>query len=433
MAVNSAAGATIASGTPIRWTAPVDIAAGGGHRGPWRQNASQFDFVDDPTVALRPGGAATVAWVDHRRKDVLFQIYGADGEPHLAEPVNVSRSAEVFSWLPRIALAPGHPEDVYVLWQEILFTGGSHGGEIFFARSHDGGRRFSTPVNLSNTQGGAGKGRINKEVWHNGSLDLAVGQGGTLYAAWTEYDGPLLFSRSDSRGARFSTPIRIAGDRGTPARAPALAVGPDRAIYLAWTVGEHADADIHIARSTDDGRTFSAPALVARTRGYSDAPKLAVDRRGTLHVVYAESTGGPFERSQVLYTRSGDGGRLFEPAREISSPHPHRGASAAFPALGLNDNDQVVVLWELFPDPRQRPRGLALAHSADGGQMFSAPAHVPGSSDRGGGTNGSQQGFLMRKLAVSSSGSIAVVNSSFKAQGKSRVWLMRGQLLAPRR
>ena len=61
---------------------------------------------------------------------------------------------------------------------------------------------------------------------------------------------------------------------------------------------------------------------MARTKGYSDAPKLGVDRKGTLHLVFAESSGGPFERYHVCYTRSTDGARTFETPREISKPAP---------------------------------------------------------------------------------------------------------------
>jgi hypothetical protein len=39
--------------------------------------------------------------------------------------------------------------------------------------------------------------------------------------------------------------------------------------------------------------------------------------------------------------------------------------------------------------------------------------------------------MLMRKLAVSRDGSIAIVNSSFKQNERSRVWLMRAS--APRK
>jgi hypothetical protein len=54
---------------------------------------------------------------------------------------------------------------------------------------------------------------------------------------------------------------------------------------------------------------------------------------------------------------------------------------------------------------------------------------VPGSVDRGGGTNGSHQGMLMQKLAVNDAGAVAIVNSSLARGDSSRVWLIRGQAL----
>ena len=128
------------------WHDAVQIATGRGERGPWQQSASRFDFVDDPSVALDERGNAAVVWVDQATKSVRFQRYGADGKRQLERSVDVSRHPETFSWLPRIALAPGAPERVYVLWQEIIFSGGDHGGDILFARSSDGGASFAEPT-----------------------------------------------------------------------------------------------------------------------------------------------------------------------------------------------------------------------------------------------------------------------------------------------
>jgi hypothetical protein len=320
-----------------------------------------------------------------------------------------------------------HPGDVYVLWQEIVFSGGSHGGEIFFARSLDGGVTFGAPLNLSSSIAGDGKGRVSRESWHNGSLDLAIGSDGTLYAAWTEYEGPLWVTRSEDRGRSFATPGRVAGGGpAEPARAPALAVGPDDRVYLAWTVGEERNADVRIATSSDGGRTFAAPTIVARTKGYSDAPKVAVDHNGTVHLVHGESAAGPLDRQHVRYTRSRDGARTFEPARVISGLESKGMESEAFPALGLDGEGNVYLLWETYPDRRAPPRGLAIAHSRDGGETFGAPEMVPGSSDPRGGVNGSMQGMLTRKLAVDPTGALAVVNSAIRRNEGSRVWLMRG-------
>ena len=52
---------------------------------------------------------------------------------------------------------------------------------------------------------------------------------------------------------------------------------------------------------------------------------------------------------------------------------------------------------------------------------------VPGTADPTLGFNGSQQGLLMRKLAVNGAGAVAVVNSTFKRNEASHVWLFRGQ------
>jgi hypothetical protein len=415
--------------SPLVWLGSTELAAGRGERGPWQQNESRYDYVDDPTVAIDQRGDIAVAWVEQARKDVFFQRHAADGTRPIGQPVNVSRSPATFSWLPRIVFAPDAPHKVFMLWQEIIFSGGSHGGEIFFARSNDGGATFSAPVNLSNSLGGDGKGRINKDIWHNGSLDLIAGADGALYAAWTEYDGPLWFSRSTDGGASFSRPQRIAGGGSAkPARAPALALGPNRAVYLAWTVGEDSAARIRVATSSDAGVTFSEPRMVAAGKGYSDAPRLAVDSAGGLHLVYAESAGGPFGRYQIRYTRSTDGARSFEAPREISKPILQAGESAAFPALSIDANDNLYVLWELFPDYRQRPRGLGWTVSRDGGRTFTPPGAVPDSGDAAGGWNGSVQGLLMKKLAVNGAGAVAIVNSSLKQGEHSRVWLMRGEM-----
>lgn len=405
----------------IQWQPPLEIARGGGQKGEWRQNESDFDYVDDPAVALGPDGTAAIAWVDQAVSDVFFQEYSPDGKARLASPVNVSRSPKIFSWMPRIAL---FGDDVYVLWQEIVFSGGSHGGEIHFARSRDRGATFEPWINLSRSKNGDAKGQIDDDTWDNGSLDLALARDGTLLAAWTEFDGPLWVSRSRDHGATFSDPMLVANEPGKPARGPALAFGPDGAAYLAWTVGKDDAADLRLATIKPGGDAFGAPTIIRRTPGYSDAPKVAVDDTGTLHLAYAESDHGPFGRFHVSYARSRDGGRTFDTPRVLSNTTGTE--SAAFPMLAL-DGRAVVASWEVYAKPGERPRGLAITDSLDGGTTFATPAPIEGSADPAGGWNGSQQGKLMRKLVVRD-GRIAVVNSALAPGQGSRVWLIRGQL-----
>ena len=397
------------------WHGSIDIAAGRAELAPWQMNESRWDYVDDPAVAIDERGGIAVAWVDQGRKDVFFRRYSTQGQP-LGEPVNISHSPAVFSWLPRLAL--DSKGTIFVLWQEIIFSGGSHGGDILFAHSEDGGATFSRPLNLSNSRAGDGKGRITRDLWDNGSLDLALGADGAIHVAWTEYEGALWLRRSADGGRTFSKPVRI--DEAKPARAPALAVGAGE-VHLAWTVGDDEAADIRVARSADGGASFAPARVVARSRGYSDAPKAVLDAQGTLHLVYAESERGLFQGRHVRYTRSRRGA-AFEPPRDIS------GRDAGFPSLGADGSGNLYVLWERFAEHPLRARGLGLALSRDGGASFETGA-VPDSA--GAGRNGSLQGRLMRKLAVNPGGAFVVVNSSFKEKEQSRVWLARGQL-APR-
>jgi hypothetical protein len=411
----------------LSWDEQLELASGAAYQGPWRMNKSAFHYVDDPTVAISDDGVIGVAWVDQSRKDILFQVHTPDGEKRFEQPVNVSRTPKIFSWLPRMAMTSDDSSTVYLLWQEIIFSGGTHGGEIFFARSGDGGKTFDDPLNLSNSIAGDGKGRLTPRYWHNGSLDLVVGPQRRLYAAWTEYEGTLWLSRSTDGGRRFSKPLQIVGEgTASPARGPSLAVDADNTVYLAWTVGEDRTADIRVAKSGDAGRSFGAPSIVLESAGHADAPKIAVDSKGTVHLVYAESLTGPFERYHIRYAQSTDGARTFNGPREISNPLPPGFESANFPALSVDAENNLYILWELFPDRQDRPRGLGFTVSRDAGRTFGLPIVVPHRADLALGYNGSRQGLLMRKLAVNAGGAIAVVNSTFKRGEGSHIWLFRG-------
>ncbi|MEC4721620.1 sialidase family protein [Noviherbaspirillum sp. CPCC 100848] len=441
LAPGAAASSSKAAEMEVAWRDSVAVAEGGGEKGPWQQNDSRYSYVDDATVSLDPQGNAAVAWVDQARKDVFFRLIPAAGtKAEEGASVNVSRSASTFSWLPRIERAPDAPHRIYVLWQEIIFSGGSHGGDMLIARSEDNGVSFSPPLNVSESIGGDGKGRINSKVWHNGSQDLVAGPGGLLYFAWTEYDGMLWFSRSNDGGRSFTRPQRIAGGgQARPVRAPSLALAEDGAVYLAWTTGEDDGADIHVAKSVDGGESFGAPVIVAPTDRYADAPKLAAGPGGVLHLAYAQSEGGPFARHAIRYTQSSDGGRSFRAPMEVAAPATTptsmtgRGKSLHFPSLALDGLGRVMIVYEQFPDVRRDPRGLGFVLSSDGGRSFSAPMPVPHSADPKGGTNGSHQGRLMEKLALDRDGRIAVANTSLLQGRQSRAWLIRGQLVPARR
>ncbi|MGM0558816.1 MAG: sialidase family protein [Myxococcota bacterium] len=388
-------------------------------------NDSKFHYVDDPSIDIGPDGAHAVVWVDNRRQTVFFQRFDASGDALLDAPEEVSDSPEVFSWLPRVVVDPNDSSRVFVLWQEIVFSGGSHGGEAFFARSTDGGETFEEPVNLSESIAGDGKGRLTKERWDNGSLDLEVTADGTILAAWTEYEGRLWFARSTDGGASFSKKLRISGTEPKPARGPSLAVESDSKIWIAWAVGEDEEADIRLAASDDAGQSFSDASTAVQTDGHSDAPSLAVDSDGRLHLMWAESPTGMFGRYHVRYAR---GSGALDESRALTDPVD--GAAAHFPTLAIDHEGRLFAVWEHKPAGAERAVALGWARSNDGGDTFTEPTLVPGTETAKMGFNGSLQGGLMRKIAVRD-GHVGVVNSRFDAGEVSRVRLIRARSITP--
>jgi hypothetical protein len=411
-----------AAASAVHWGQQLDVAEGRAHAGPWHMNESDFDYVDDATVALADTGALGVAWADNSRKDVFFQMYGADGASKLKAPTNVSQSPQIFSWLPRLVISG---DRVFALWQEIVFSGGSHGGDIFFSRSADAGASFGDPLNLSRSIGGDGKGRLTKQHWDNGSLDLIRDTAGTLLVAWTEYDGALWFSRSSDDGQSFTAPLRVGGSDQVPARGPSLARAQGQELYIVWASGENGAGALLLAMSRDAGQTFEAPRSVVQSTGQVDAPKLAVDDRGVLHLVYGERLNDDTP-ARVRYTRSSSAGRSIEAPRTISAPAGESGSS--FPSLSLAAAGQVVVAWLHQASVSAPPRGVELTLSRDGGARFSKPELIPLAIDPALDVSGSRQGKLMRFLAANAAGALAVSSSSFREGQRSRIRVLRGQV-----
>jgi hypothetical protein len=386
-------------------------------------NESEFRWVDDPAVALSTTGDALVVWADQSQKDLFFQRFDAANRRQLPRPTRVSNSPATFSWLPRIVVSANAPEQLFVLWQEILFSGGSHGGDILFARSTDGGRTFSEPLNLSQSLAGDGKGRLSAKIWDNGSLDLALSSKGVLYAVWTEYEGALWLRRSRDGGQTFDTAVLIAGTASAPARGPSVATGADGRVELAWALGEDPASDIHWASSTSHGESFGAVQRASRTRGHSDAPKLAIDVKGTAHLVYAEAAR---EGSRIYYARRPMNDAQFEPPR-VLPVLGGRAGGAHFPQLAVDPRSGVFVVWEQRTERSSRGTDLGYTFSKDGGQSFVPAGRVLGVSGARLGWNGSQQGGLTEKLVTNETGSFALVNSTFRPEQVSHVWLVRGQ------
>ena len=107
---------------------------------------------------------------------------------------------------------------------------------------------------------------------------LAIGATGTYHAAWFTQgpvrEG-LFYARSTDGGQRFSTPRALSKPDRHPARPAVLVSGT--MVWLAWKEFDGHQATVLVMHSADDGLNWSAPVVVAHSGGTSDHPLLVGD------------------------------------------------------------------------------------------------------------------------------------------------------------
>ncbi len=219
-----------------------------------------------------------------------------------------------------------HRGNVYVAWTRFDVYGSARPADrsrIMFARSRDGGRTFSTPLEMSDETGDA----RDSDDTVEGVVPVA-GPTGEVYLAWAGPRG-VEFDTSTDGGWTFGTDVPVSAmpggwdspvpglsrHNGMPVTAVDLSAGPNRGtIYVNWIDARHGDLDVLVAASRDRGRTWSAPVRV------NDDPPgaaqlftwLAVDPvDGALNLVFHDRRGQRGTETGVTLARSVDGGRTF--------------------------------------------------------------------------------------------------------------------------
>jgi len=175
---------------------------------------------------------------------------------------------------------------------------------------------------------------------------LATAADGTVFIAWRHiYPGnirDIVVARSTDQGATWSDPVRVHADDwaidACPHAGPSLLVDAASHLDIAWWTGKEQSAGVWFAQS-DDGGTSFGQAIPLGVAQYSRPAhvQLALSPSG---VVAATWDDGTVKVPRVQLRISRDGGRTFDPAQTLSA----EGRSATFPVLALH-GDSVTVAW----------------------------------------------------------------------------------------
>ena len=216
--------------------------------------------------------------------------------------------------------------------------------DVFVATSRDGGRAFGAPVQVNRTPG---EGRLGGELPPRVAVHKVAGQAlPTVTVAW------------NARGAATT---------------------------------------IKLARSTDGGRTFSAPIALQSEGAIGDRgwPALAVDDRGIAHAVWLDHRGLAARRAaQGESSKAGrhvhgtpatgdssvmaQGSSLFyATSNGVTAQEREVTAGVCYcckTALATGRGQTLVAVWRhVYPGDL---RDIAFAISRDGGMSFSTPSRV---------------------------------------------------------
>lgn len=196
------------------------------------------------------------------------------------------------------------------------------------------------------------------------------------------FGASLRWSMDGGRSWR-GTPLPLPRGKDRPYAADA-AFAPDGTLYVTYVnlVGRgNTPENLWIARSRDGGRTLSQPARVAGELSFQG--RVAVDARGVVHVTYLRAAAVGLlslaPSSRIVATRSTDGGRSFSAPVFLSDRRRLR-VGAASPVIDA-DGDLVVLYEDFKGDVRDfsnrpgpvwpKPFALVITRSPDGGRTFS--------------------------------------------------------------
>ncbi|HEY3328647.1 MAG TPA: hypothetical protein VGK19_01385 [Capsulimonadaceae bacterium] len=200
----------------------------------------------------------------------------------------------------------------------VYFSGDPRHGDLYYVHTSltdDSG--FSSPI------------RVNKREGAATALDairgaqIAVGRGGRVYVAWNgsvsapraSTGTPMYFTRLNSAGTRFENERNIITWAGGIDGGGTLACDNQGSVYVAWHGGGEPEGGVYLAKSTDDGATFSREVQISKP-GLGQcgccAMKALVNAAGDLLILYRTAERSINRDTALL--RSHDGGATFESA-----------------------------------------------------------------------------------------------------------------------
>lgn len=227
-------------------------------------------------------------------------VRSRDAIAYTSAPANEAHSARAWTPPHKIdgtgiayyeAIAVDTDGVIHVVWQDAIGVVSEQGcddcANVWYRRSADGGRRWSTPANLSNGPNGAAK------------LQIVLDPRNNLYVVWSEGSDPfqgkdqpigVALVYSGDHGQSWGAPQRFTLPDDAPQQAALAVSGQDQLVLVFRATATDA---VLFSRSDDHGQSWTPPqplpGLIARRWDETpwDTYSFVADSAGNLHLLAA--------------------------------------------------------------------------------------------------------------------------------------------------
>lgn len=352
---------------------------------------------NSPILAADPGDAGFLALANRRDAPDYacgLHVSGDGGKGWVpVQPVPQLPAGAEKCYAPEVAIdATGTLHYLFVG----LAGAGNHPVGAFLTSSTDRGRTFSVPRQVLGPENFSVRMVVDPTFGPRGRIHLVWlhAASPTHLGGFGEPPNPILAAHSDDGGATFSEPVQVSDPDRRLVNAPAVAIGRDHAVHVAYyDLGDdRRDYDglegpaweepwtLVLATSTDGGSHFGRgsvaeaqviPAERVMLIFTMAPPSLAADGKR----VCLAWTDGRHSDADALLRCSEDQGRTWGPARRLNDDPVDNGRSQYLPRLSIAPDGRIdAIFYDRRQDPHNANADVSYAFSADGGRTFSANA-----------------------------------------------------------
>ena len=274
-------------------------------------------------------------------------------------PLQVNKTkGDVYYW-GGIAVVSDPLGNFYAVWESQ-----TKGAEISFAWSETG-KNFSSPIELVSTSSNG----QDPAIW--------VPEAGKVHAAWrghhptlSQYDP--YYAQGNSMfmtGKTFSAGKMVFGDAQQDDQV--AIVGDSKGnLFFAW---QSFDGDIYLARSKDDGKTWSPPVQVNDVKGKANVGKasfLAVTPAGKVVVMWSDTRKATSGNENDVFADSSLDGVTFGSDVQVNDNDARYQEDPSM-ATGWTGNCKgaIYAVWQDFRN--KKSYDIVAARSVDGGVTWS--------------------------------------------------------------